>query len=80
MTSAWPSRAWPTGTPLSGISTVRIDNQAAMEALTRLCRERFEAFGTAGNAARIRPIPLDEMAKRYASGALAPATATSKAA
>ena len=52
----------------------------AMEALTRLCRERFEAFGTAGNAARIRPIPLDEMAKRYASGALAPATATSKAA
>lgn len=52
----------------------------AMEALTRLCRERFEAFGTAGNAARITPIPLDEMAKRYASGALSPATPTSKAA
>ncbi|MFT4151321.1 MAG: fructose-bisphosphate aldolase class II [Paracoccaceae bacterium] len=52
----------------------------AMDALTRLCRDRFEAFGTAGNASRIKPIPLDEMAKRYASGALTPATATPRAA
>ena len=44
----------------------------AMDALAALCRERFEAFGTAGNASRIKIIPLSEMAKRYASGSLAP--------
>jgi fructose-bisphosphate aldolase class II len=46
--------------------------QPAMTALEKLCRERFEAFGTAGNAARIRPLPLSAMAKRYASGSLNP--------
>ena len=45
----------------------------AMDALARLCRERFEAFGTAGQAARIAPIPLADMARRYASGSLTPA-------
>ncbi len=52
----------------------------AMDAMARLCRDRFEAFGTAGNAHRISPLPLDGMAKRYASGALAPVPSTSKAA
>jgi fructose-bisphosphate aldolase class II len=42
----------------------------AMEAMAKLCRDRFEAFGTAGNASRIRVIPLDEMARRYAAGSL----------
>jgi fructose-bisphosphate aldolase class II len=37
----------------------------AMEALTALCRDRFEAFGTAGQASRIRPISLADMARRY---------------
>jgi len=44
----------------------------AMTALTKLCKERFEQFGTAGKASQIRPIPLSEMAKRYNSGALDP--------
>ncbi len=44
----------------------------AMEAMTRLCVERFEAFGTAGHADKIKAIPMSEMAKRYASGSLAP--------
>ena len=52
----------------------------AMDAMERLCRDRFEAFGTAGNASKIKVIPMDDMAKRYASGALAPATSTAKAA
>ena len=48
----------------------------AMDAMARLCRERFEAFGTAGNAHAIRVIPMDEMAARYAAGSLgAPAAA-----
>jgi fructose-bisphosphate aldolase class II len=46
--------------------------QPAMAALQALCRERFEAFGTAGQAARIKPIPLADMARRYAAGSLAP--------
>ncbi|WP_179214002.1 class II fructose-bisphosphate aldolase, partial [Rhizobium sullae] len=44
----------------------------AMVALTKLCKERFEQFGTAGKASQIRPLPLSEMAKRYNSGALDP--------
>ncbi len=46
--------------------------QPAMAALEKLCRERFEAFGTASHAARIRPLPLSAMAKRYAGGSLTP--------
>ncbi|MDD2868709.1 class II fructose-bisphosphate aldolase [Neomegalonema sp.] len=43
----------------------------AMDAMAKLCKARFEAFGTAGQAHRIRPVPLDEMARRYAAGTLA---------
>ncbi|WP_095587641.1 class II fructose-bisphosphate aldolase [Actibacterium ureilyticum] len=52
----------------------------AMDELEKLCRDRFERFGTAGNAARIKPIPLDEMARRYASGALDPNVTSARAA
>ncbi len=52
----------------------------AMKEMEALVRDRFERFGTAGNASKITVIPLDDMAKRYASGALDPAVATAKAA
>lgn len=52
----------------------------AMDALRALCRDRFERFGTAGHASKIKVIPLDEMAKRYAACQLDPQTATAKAA
>lgn len=45
----------------------------AMDAMRDLVRERFEAFGTAGNASKIKPIPMDEMARRYAAQSLAQA-------
>ncbi|WGF88681.1 class II fructose-bisphosphate aldolase [Marinivivus vitaminiproducens] len=48
--------------------------QPAMDALTALCAERFEQFGTAGHAPGIRVLPMTEMARRYRSGALDPAT------
>jgi fructose-bisphosphate aldolase class II len=44
----------------------------AMDAMRDLCRARLEAFGTAGQASRIKVIPMDDMARRYASGALSP--------
>jgi fructose-bisphosphate aldolase, class II len=44
----------------------------AMDAMRVLCQERFEQFGTAGHASKIKVIPLAEMAKRYRSGALDP--------
>src|ERR1700760_2425548 len=44
----------------------------AMDAMRDLCRERFEQFGTAGNASRIKVMPLSEMARRYRSGSLDP--------
>jgi fructose-bisphosphate aldolase class II len=43
-----------------------------MDAMRALCRERFEQFGTAGQASKIKVIPLSEMAKRYRTGALDP--------
>ena len=46
----------------------------AMDAMRDLCRERFEQFGTAGHAAKIKVIPLSEMAHRYRSGVLDPQT------
>ena len=52
----------------------------AMKELTALCRDRFERFGTAGQAGKIRVIAMDEMAKRYASGALDPAITGARAA
>jgi fructose-bisphosphate aldolase, class II len=45
----------------------------AMDAMRQICTDRFEAFGTAGNAGRIKAIAIAEMARRYQSGALADA-------
>ncbi|WP_428686727.1 class II fructose-bisphosphate aldolase [Roseibium sp.] len=52
----------------------------AMAELETLCRDRFERFGTAGHASKIKPVTLDDMARRYASGALDPKIATAQAA
>jgi fructose-bisphosphate aldolase class II len=43
-----------------------------VKAMKAICRERYEAFGTAGQAERIRPLSLEVMYRRYASGELAP--------
>ncbi len=42
----------------------------AREAAKKVCLARFEAFGCAGQASRIKPISLDKMAQRYSSGEL----------
>lgn len=42
----------------------------AMEEMEKVCLDRFERFGTAGNADKITPLSMDEMANRYESGAL----------
>jgi fructose-bisphosphate aldolase class II len=39
--------------------------QAARDAMQALCQTRYEAFGSAGHASKIKAIPLAEMAKRY---------------
>jgi fructose-bisphosphate aldolase class II len=44
----------------------------AMDAMREVCRARFEEFGTAGQAGKIKPLPMSAMAKRYAAGELAP--------
>ena len=40
---------------------------AATVAAKDVCKARFEAFGCAGQAERIRPLPLDVIAARYAA-------------
>ena len=44
----------------------------AMEAMRQVCRRRFEEFGAAGHADKIKPVPMAAMAKRYAAGELSP--------
>ncbi len=52
----------------------------AMDRMRDLCRLRFEQFGTAGQAGKIKVLPMSAMAKRYASGALDPRSETRNAA
>jgi fructose-bisphosphate aldolase class II len=42
----------------------------AREAAKKVCVARFQAFGTAGQASKIKVIPLDKMAERYSKGEL----------
>ncbi len=44
----------------------------AMEAMTKLCKQRLEEFNTAGQASKIKVLSTATMAKRYASGELDP--------
>ena len=44
----------------------------AMAAMQKLCEERYQQFGTAGKASKIKVISLADMAKRYAAGELDP--------
>ena len=46
--------------------------KAALAAARSICKARFEAFGCAGQAGKIRPVALDVMAERYARGELDP--------
>ena len=41
-------------------------------AVRRVCAERYEQFGSAGHGHAIRPISLEEMTRRYATGDLVP--------
>jgi fructose-bisphosphate aldolase class II len=44
----------------------------AMDAMRAVCRQRFEEFGAAGQAGKIKPLPMAAMAARYAAGELSP--------
>ncbi|MBB3063335.1 class II fructose-bisphosphate aldolase [Microbulbifer rhizosphaerae] len=46
--------------------------KATIEAMRDICMARYEAFGTAGNASKIRPVGLEDMSKRYETGELEP--------
>jgi len=45
--------------------------------MKQVCAERYEAFGTAGNATKVKQVSLDEFAAKYASGELAAKVAVS---
>ncbi|HHC72745.1 MAG TPA: fructose-1,6-bisphosphate aldolase, partial [Thiotrichales bacterium] len=46
--------------------------QAATDAMKQICKDRYEAFGAAGNASKIKPINLEQMYMRYEKGELDP--------
>jgi fructose-bisphosphate aldolase, class II len=44
----------------------------AMQSARDICKARYVAFGCAGQASKIRPLPLETMASRYGKGELDP--------
>jgi fructose-bisphosphate aldolase class II len=42
----------------------------AMAAAKKVCKERYEQFGCAGMASKIKPLPLERMASKYKTGEL----------
>ena len=44
----------------------------SLKAMKEIVLLRYEAFGTAGNASKIKPISLDAMSEQYRSGELDP--------
>jgi len=42
----------------------------ATKAMTGICKARYEAFGCAGQASKIKPLSLEKMAERYRKGEL----------
>jgi fructose-bisphosphate aldolase class II len=45
---------------------------AATKAMKDICKARYEAFGTAGNASKMKVISLEAMTTKYSKGELAP--------
>jgi fructose-bisphosphate aldolase class II len=41
-----------------------------MLAAKEICKARYQQFGCAGMASKIKPVPLDKMASRYKQGEL----------
>jgi len=41
-----------------------------LNAMRQICIDRYEAFGTAGQASKIKAISLEDMSERYAKGEL----------
>ena len=46
--------------------------KASTAAMKEICKARYEAFGCAGHASKIKPVSLEVMFARYASGELDP--------
>jgi fructose-bisphosphate aldolase class II len=46
--------------------------QESVKAMMSICKDRYEAFGAAGQGSKIKPLSLDEMVKLYDSGKLTP--------
>lgn len=60
------------GVPVNGAQPSEFDpsNFFGATAMRDVCIARYEAFGAAGNASRIKPISLEAMYQRYLKGEL----------
>jgi fructose-bisphosphate aldolase, class II len=56
----------------SSVFDLRKCLKEATKAMSENCVARHEAFGTAGNAFKLRSLDLEEMVKRYDNGELDP--------
>jgi hypothetical protein len=67
-----PTLHAPAHTRISRFYPAQIPFKEANKAMSEICVARYEAFGTAGNASKLRSLDLEEMVKRYDSGELDP--------
>ncbi|MHB1950069.1 MAG: class II fructose-bisphosphate aldolase [Acidiferrobacteraceae bacterium] len=44
----------------------------SIQAAKEICKARYEAFGSAGKASKLKPLDMEQMTKRYSSGQLNP--------
>lgn len=42
--------------------------KASTDAMRSICQARYESFGCSGHASKIKPVPLEKMAQKYARG------------
>jgi fructose-bisphosphate aldolase class II len=51
----------------------------AIKYMKQVCRDRYEAFGTAGNASKIKQVGVEVFAAKYAAGELTAKTKSAAA-
>ena len=50
-----------------GVPAFNINSKVATAAAADIAKQRFEAFGCAGQACKLKPMPLEALARRYAA-------------
>ena len=65
MSNVMAQFGWLSAGPIPAEFDLRKIMQPAREAMKKVVAERMVQFGQAGQASKLKPIPLDQMTKKY---------------